>query len=147
MKISKNSYHPINPVPNWHNPETQNVPKNEKHPFLVRFFQSILFHIRSSLNIFIIASITIDTENGSIPISYRNANPMNTTLKYQKPLQCFQRLQCFQWFQRFWQRADEETSTLRENLFLQCFQRLQCFQWFRQAFHVFNVFSVFSDSD
>ena len=115
MKILKKSYHLINPVSDWHKPETQNAPMCEKHPFLVRFFQSILFHIRSSLNIFIIASITIDTENGSIPISYRNANPMNTTLKYQKPLQCFQRLQWFQWFRQP----------------LPCFQRFQRLQWFR----------------
>ena len=38
-KFQKVSYHLINPVSDWHNPENQNVPRNEKHPFLVRFLK------------------------------------------------------------------------------------------------------------
>ncbi len=50
MKISKNSYHPINPVSDRHKSEIQNEPKTEKQPFLVRFFQSSLIHNRTSSN-------------------------------------------------------------------------------------------------
>ena len=50
MKILKKSYHLINPVLDWHKPENQNEPKNEKHPFLVRFFQSNFIHNRTSSN-------------------------------------------------------------------------------------------------
>ena len=49
MKISKNSYRPINPVSYWHKPEYQNEPKTEKHPFLVRFFRSDFIHNRTSI--------------------------------------------------------------------------------------------------
>ena len=49
MKILKKSYHLINPVSDWHKPETQNEPKNEKHPFLVRFFQSNFIHNRTPI--------------------------------------------------------------------------------------------------
>ena len=38
---------------------------------------------------FFLFSITLDTEYGSIPISCRNVNPMNTTLKYQNPFRVF----------------------------------------------------------
>ena len=37
VKNSEFSKTPINPVPDWHNPKLQNVPKTEKQPFLVRF--------------------------------------------------------------------------------------------------------------
>ncbi len=53
MKISKKSYHPINPVSDWHNPENQNAPMCKKHPFLVRFFQSNLIHNRTSSNLIV----------------------------------------------------------------------------------------------
>ncbi len=36
-KFQKVSYTPINPVPDWHNPKNQNVHRNEKRPFCVRF--------------------------------------------------------------------------------------------------------------
>ncbi len=36
-KFQKVSYTPINPVPDWHNPKSQNVRRNEKRPFCVRF--------------------------------------------------------------------------------------------------------------
>ncbi len=37
MKISNFSKTPINPVPYWYNPKNQNVHRNEKRPFCVRF--------------------------------------------------------------------------------------------------------------
>ena len=36
-KFQKVSYTLINPVPDWYNPENQNVHRNEKRPFCVRF--------------------------------------------------------------------------------------------------------------
>ena len=39
-KFQKVSYTPINPVPDWYNPKRQNVHRNEKRPFCVRFLNS-----------------------------------------------------------------------------------------------------------